>query len=64
MKTNQFSRDIDYLEESKGPKRKTSDMLDSENIQFYNDGEDSDEDEFADSNNEMHGYEEESSNNA
>ena len=38
-------------------------MLDSENIQFYNDGEDSDEDEFADSNNEINVFEEESSNN-
>ena len=54
---------MDYLEESKGPKRKTSDMLDSENIQFYNDGEDSDEDEFADSKNEINVFEEESSNN-
>lgn len=38
-------------------------MLDSENIQFYNDGEDSNEDEFRDSNNEMQDFEEDSSNN-
>jgi|LakMenE01Jun11ns_1017448.scaffolds.fasta_scaffold7746071_1 hypothetical protein len=38
-------------------------MLDSENIKFYNDGEDSNEDEFRDSNNEMQDFEEDSSNN-